>query len=71
MMGGVLHEDELPADPDLDDLPEEIFRHPGPFVIAGVDPDTGEHYAAWVSREHIAAGFADRRRALEDADPDP
>jgi hypothetical protein len=30
------YDDELPPDPDLDDLPPEPAQHPGPFVIEGV-----------------------------------
>lgn len=62
-------DDELPPDPDLDDLPEEIAEHPGPFFIEGVDED-GNVWSGPVSREDIARGFADRRRVL-DAGNDP
>jgi hypothetical protein len=34
--------DELPPDPDLDDLPRELAEREGPFVISGVDED-GTH----------------------------
>jgi hypothetical protein len=57
--------DELPPDPDLADLPDELVLAPGPLRIRGVDPATGEEYEAPVTREHVAAAFADRRRADE------
>jgi hypothetical protein len=50
--------DDLPRDPDFDDLPGELRLHPGPFFIDGVE----------VSREHLAAAFADKRRRDEDPD---
>lgn len=63
-----LHDlDQLPPDPDLDDLPDELAQHPGPFVISGVDED-GNTWSAPVEREHIAGAFADQRRRLEDDD---
>ena len=37
-------------------------------MISGVDAD-GVHYAAFVSKEHLAAGFADARRLREDDEP--
>jgi hypothetical protein len=55
-------DDELPRDPDLDDLPEELVEQHGPLWVSGVDPDTGEEYEAPVTREQIATGLADRRR---------
>jgi hypothetical protein len=58
--------DEL-RDPDLDDLPDELRLHDGPFVIRGVDED-GNVYEAPVTREHLASSFADRRRLEADAD---
>jgi hypothetical protein len=60
-------DDELPRDPDLDDLPEELVEQHGPLWIAGVDTETGEEFEAPVKREQIATGLADRRR-LEEAD---
>jgi hypothetical protein len=56
---------ELPPDPDLDDLPPELAEHPGPFTISGVDED-GNVWEGPVAREHVAAGFADARRAREE-----
>ena len=61
------HDPSLPPDPDLDDLPRELAEREGPLVITGVDED-GTHYAAYVTKEHLAAGFADARRVREDAD---
>ena len=63
-----MDEYELPPDPDLDDLPRELAEREGPLVISGVDED-GVHYAAFVSKEHVAAGFADARRLREDDEP--
>lgn len=60
--------DELPPDPDLDDLPRELAEREGPFVISGVDED-GTHYAAFVTKDDLARGFADARRVREDDEP--
>jgi hypothetical protein len=57
-------EHELPPDPDLDDLPRELAERDGPLVISGIDED-GVHYAAFVTKEDLAAGFADVRRLRE------
>ena len=46
----------LPADPDVDDLPDELRRHRGKFFIDNVE----------VAREHLAAAFADTRRLADD-----
>jgi hypothetical protein len=51
-------DDELLRDLDLDDLPDELRLHPGPFFIDGVE----------VTREHLAAAFAEKRRRDEDHD---
>jgi hypothetical protein len=59
--------DELPLDPDLDDLPPEIAEHDGPLVIEGIDED-GNCWQGPVDRLNIARAFADRRRI--DADDD-
>ena len=64
-----MSEHELPPDPDLDDLPDEIAEHSGPFLIEGVDED-GNVWSGPVEKIEIARGFADRRRVL-DADNDP
>jgi hypothetical protein len=61
--------DELPPDPDLDALPEEIAEHPGPFTIEGIDEE-GNVWSGPVERIDIARGFADRRRVV-DGDDDP
>ena len=63
-----MSDDDLPPDPDLDDLPPELAEHPGPFQISGTDED-GNVWEGPVSREHLAAGFADARRVPE-ADDD-
>jgi hypothetical protein len=60
--------DDEVRDPDLDDLPRELDAHPGPWRIAGVDPDTGVTFSAPVSREQVASAFADQRRREEDDD---
>lgn len=58
--------DELPPDPDLDDLPDELRERREPLWIEAVDPDTGEVERQPISREDLAAGFADARRSRED-----
>lgn len=58
---------ELPPDPDLDDLPDELWRHPGPFTISGTDED-GNVFEASVTRDDLARGFADRRRRADEDD---
>jgi hypothetical protein len=58
-------DDELPPDPDLDDLPDELARHHGPMKIVGEDED-GNVWEAPITREELAAAFADRRRGRED-----
>jgi hypothetical protein len=64
MMAGV-DERELPPDPDLYDLPDELWRARGPLKIVGEDED-GNVWEAPITREELAAAFAERRRALED-----
>ena len=64
--GRDVDEHELPPDPDLDDLPRELAEREGPLVISGVDPEDGTDYAAYITKDELAAGFADRRRVLED-----
>jgi hypothetical protein len=59
--------DELPPDPDLDDLPEEL-RERSDLRIAGRDPETGEVYSQPISREELGAAFAHARRCREDDD---
>ena len=56
---------ELPPDPDLDDLPRELAERDGPLVSSGVDED-GVHHAASITKDELAAGFADARRLRED-----
>lgn len=53
---------ELPPDPDLDDLPDELAAADGPLLIRGVDPVTGQAYEQPISKEQLGAAFADRRR---------
>jgi hypothetical protein len=53
--------DELPVDPDLDDLPDEIAEAEGPLTLTGVDED-GNVISGPVERIDLARGFADRRR---------
>jgi hypothetical protein len=60
--------DDLPPDPDLDDLPDELRERPGPFRVSGVDRDTGETFSGEISRDELAAGFADARRYDESGD---
>ena len=62
--------DELPRDPDLDDLPAELRRRHGPLLIQGRDPDTGELHESAITREQVASAFADARRHREAADDD-
>jgi hypothetical protein len=62
-----MDEHELPPDPDLDDLPRELAEREGPLVISGVDEE-GTHYAAYITKDELAAGFADARRLREDDD---
>jgi hypothetical protein len=38
--------DDLPRDPDLDDLPAELAEHHGPLTIRARDPETGETFEA-------------------------
>jgi hypothetical protein len=55
---------DLPPDPDLDDLPPELADHHGPLYIEAVFD--GERVRASITREQIAAVFADRRRREEE-----
>ena len=57
---------DLPRDPDLDDLPPEMAQHDGPFTICARDPETGETFEAPTTREDVATGLADLRRSRED-----
>lgn len=59
---------ELPPDPDLDDLRRELAEREGPLVISGVDEEA-THYAACITKDELAAGFADARRLREDDKP--
>ena len=64
-----MSEHELPPDPDLDDLPDEIAEAEGPLTLTGWDRETGERIEGPVERIDLARGLADRRRV--DADDDP
>jgi hypothetical protein len=57
--------DELPPDPDLEDLPDELAAARGPLRIRGVDPQTGETHEQPITREELGATFAERRRLDE------
>jgi hypothetical protein len=61
-------DDDLPRDPDEDDLPDIIRVHQGPYFIEGIDPDTGELIREPVSRQQLATAFATRRRVAEPDD---
>lgn len=56
---------ELPPDPDLDDLPDELAAAPGPLHVRAVDPETGQEYEQPITREELGAAFAERRRLEE------
>jgi hypothetical protein len=53
--------DELPPDPDLDDLPDEVANESGSMRVRAVDPDTGESVEQAITRDEIAAAFPARR----------
>jgi hypothetical protein len=55
-----MDEHELPPDPDLDDLPDEIEHARGPLKIVGEDED-GNVLEEPITREELAAAFAERR----------
>jgi hypothetical protein len=60
------HPDEMPADPDLDDLPPEVAQHTGPLYLGWPDPDTDEVYVQRpISREEVGTAVADERRKHE------
>jgi hypothetical protein len=59
---------ELPPDPDLDDLPDEIAEAEGPLTLTGTDED-GNVWSGPVERIDIARGFADARRIDGADDP--
>ena len=60
---------ELPPDPDLDDLPDEIMEAEWPLSPTGWERETCERIEGPVEMIHLARGFADRRRI--DADEEP
>jgi len=60
-----MNEHELPPDPDLDDLPVEIAEAEGPLTLSGFDADVNV-WEGTVTKDDLAAAFADRRRVVED-----
>jgi hypothetical protein len=69
MMGSVatIDPNDLPPDPDLDDLPRELEEHPGPLYFGFIDPASGAVYPLRrMTREQIAGMLADERRRRED-----
>jgi hypothetical protein len=64
----VTSRDVLPRDPDLDDLPDEIWRHEGPLTISGIDED-GNEWSAPITKDELASAIADRLRAGRRARP--
>jgi hypothetical protein len=61
MVGGVDDHDELPLDPDLDDLPPELASAQGPLTLVGWDKN-GERIEGPIALIDLARGLADRRR---------
>jgi hypothetical protein len=55
----VVSEYELPADPDLDDLPDELVTHHGPMKIVGEDED-GNVWEMQITREELAVQAPNR-----------
>jgi hypothetical protein len=53
---------ELPPDPDLDDLPDEIEQVEGRSTPFDWDRETGERGEGPIERIDIARGLANRRR---------
>lgn len=63
------HPDEMPRDPDLDDLPPEVVRHRGALFFGWRDADMGEVIVQRpISREEIGTAFAGERRGREAED---
>jgi hypothetical protein len=58
-------DDDLPPDPDLDDLPRELAERAGPLTIRARHPETGEVFEAPTTREDVATGLADLRRSRD------
>jgi hypothetical protein len=59
--------DDLPPDPDLDDLPPELAEHDGPIFMRARDRETGElSDPAPTTCEDVAISLADLRRSRED-----
>jgi hypothetical protein len=62
----VTRPDEMPADPDLDDLPPDVAEQDSPLYLGWRDLDTGEVYVqSPISREEVGTAFADERRRRE------
>ena len=59
-----MSEHELPPDPDEDALPPEIAEAEGPLYVEGIDED-GNCWIGPVTKDDLAAAFADRRRVVE------
>ena len=60
------HVEEMPRDPDLDDLPEELAEHPGWLYFGFIDPDTGAVFPLRrITREEVGTILADERRRRE------
>lgn len=57
-------EHNLPADPDLDELPAELREHDGPLILTGIDEDRNV-WDGQVTREQVASALADGRRLRE------
>jgi hypothetical protein len=62
---------ELPVDPDHDALPAELAEADRPLRISGIDRATGERFEGPVAKDHVAAGFADRRRHRDEGEERP
>jgi hypothetical protein len=58
--------DDMPRDPDMDDLPPELAEHRRPLTIRARDPETGETFEAPTTREDVTTGLADLRRMRKD-----
>ena len=52
-------EHELPPDPDLDDLPDEIAQAEGPLTLTGVDEDW--RASAWWLERRYPSRWGDAR----------
>lgn len=57
--------DDLPPDPDLDEIPPDIAAAPGPWTISGVDRETGEVFESQIEPGLLASSLASARRLRE------